>query len=156
MVVYVFEFNLNFQIIMNRTTNILKKTAGVTLFLFIGFVVYANLEPRPLHTTVEPIKLAVFDMPDIQSEEEGLILSSRISALKGVTACVVNTEAKRMSITFHEDDITEADLRKAAAEDDQKVLDADFGGVKASGPECPVPTGWISAFETAKYAVNFR
>lgn len=139
----------------------LIKTAKISLyslgFLFVAFVVYANLEPAPMHAYVKPISMTIIKVDGLDKTTNSEALQKQISQQKGVTACTVNPASQLVSITFDPDVTNESSLKSLVGTySAKKVEPASFDGITASGPECPVPLSYIQAFERAKYAFCFR
>lgn len=134
-----------------------KVTAYSLLGIFSAFVVYANLEPAPMHAYVKPISMTILKMDGLKSEEQAADLRTQVSKATGVTACSANPSSQLVSITFDPDQ-TSANYLSNFVEKvtQQPVQNASFEGIEPSGPQCPVPLSYILAFERMKYAVCFR
>ncbi len=139
---------------MNKATKIcLYSTAA----LFGSFVVYANLEPAPLHARAVPVTMTILrvnnELPQTKYDE----VRRNIETETGVTACAANAENKIVSITFDPEKSTILALQEKVAQITKSTVEkAVFENVSSSGPQCPVPQEYIIAFERVKYAFCFR
>jgi len=143
---------------MKKAFSKTMKVVGYSLLgIFSAFVVYANLEPAPMHTYVKPISMTILKMDGLKSEEQAADLQTQVSKATGVTACSANPASQLVSITFDPDQ-TSANYLSNFVEQitQQPVQNASFEGIEPSGPQCPVPLSYIMAFERMKYAVCFR
>jgi len=139
----------------------LIKFAKISLYsfalLFIALVVYANLEPAPMHAHVKPIDMTIVKVSGLQKTTNATSIQSKISELPGVTACTVNPTSELVSVTFDPDQTDAAKINSFVGKYTEKsVSKASFAGIEASGPQCPVPLSYIMAFERMKYALCFR
>lgn len=136
---------------------ITKISAYSLLGLFSAFVVYANLEPAPMHAYVKPISMTILKIDGLETQAQANDIRQHVSEVAGVTACSANITSKLVSITFDPDQTTAASLSKFVGKlTQQPVQNASFEGVESSGPQCPVPLSYIMAFERVKYAFCFR
>lgn len=140
---------------MKTTFTKTLKVLGFTLSgFFLAFVVYANLEPAPMHTYVKPISMTILKVDDLKTPTE---IQLRVSKAAGVTACTANPTSQLVSITFYPDETSANQLSQLVEKLTQSsVKKASYDDVEPSGPQCPVPLSYIMAFERAKYALCFR
>ncbi len=135
----------------------LKVMAVAVLLMFVSFVVYANLEPAPLHTYVKPIDLLIVDLPNTINAQQESQLATTLNNTNGITANVLNTSIKRLSVTYHKDEVSALELKKLVSLNGTLLVkDSQFDNIAAAGPQCPVPMAWLQSFENAKYALCFR
>ena len=134
------------------------KIAAYTLTgLFLTFVVYANLEPAPMHAYVKPIKMTIFKVEGLTNPALVNNTRERVSQLEGVTACAANPVSEMVSITFDPDQTSETSLHQMVKNITHlPVQTAVFESTEPSGPQCPVPQEYILAFEQVKYAFCIR
>jgi copper chaperone CopZ len=136
---------------------ITKISAYSLLGLFSAFVVYANLEPAPMHAYVKPISMTILKIDGLETQAQANDIRQHVSKVTGVTACSANPTSKLVSITFDPDETSASSLSKFVGNlTQQPVQNASFEGVESSGPQCPVPLSYIMAFERVKYAFCFR
>lgn len=135
-----------------------SKRVGYTLLgLFLAFVVYANLEPAPMHSYVKPISMTIFKVDGLTSPEQVNSVKEKVSLHNGVTACGANPVSELVSITFDPDQTSEGSLRKLVGNiTGRPVQAAVFKTDGPPSPQCPVPQEYIMAFEKVKYALCFR
>lgn len=143
---------------MKNTLLTTIKVTGYSLAgLFSAFVVYANLEPAPMHAYVKPISMTILKVDGFTSENQAVDIRTQVSKAMGVTACSANPASQLVSITFDPDQTSADNLSKFVGNlTQQPVQNASFEGIEPSGPQCPVPLSYIIAFEQVKYAFSFR
>lgn len=135
-------------------TKTLKVLAFTLSGFFLAFVVYANLEPAPMHAYVKPISMTILKVEDIKTPTK---IQQIISQAAGVTACTANPTSQLVSITFDPDETSAQQLSQLVGKlTKSSVQKASYDDVEPSGPQCPVPLSYIMAFERAKYALCFR
>ncbi len=135
----------------------MKITAYSLFGLFLAFVVYANLEPAPMHAYVKPISMTILKVDGLKKQAYANEIRQQVSKVTGVTACSANPTSELVSITFDPDQISAASLSQLVRNLTQKpVHNASFEGVESSGSQCPVPLSYIMAFERVKHAFCFR
>ncbi|MFN4144424.1 MAG: heavy-metal-associated domain-containing protein [Runella sp.] len=138
--------------VLNR---FLKATVYVLLGLLGAMVVYANWEEPPLHARVKPVAMTILKVEGMDNPQQAIQIKEHIEAKAGVTACASNPESKLVSITYHPDIISETTLQSEVfSRVHLPVSKAIFP--ESSAPECPIPHGYIMAFERLKYALCFR
>jgi hypothetical protein len=134
-----------------------KKTVYTLLGLFVAFVVYANLEPAPLSNQVKPVSIAMLSVKGLTDQSRAKELQSKVDKLSGVTASTANVESQMISITFHPDETSDKILSSFVSEATHlSVSPKVFELVGSPAPQCPVPMGYILAFQKVKYAFCFR
>jgi copper chaperone CopZ len=127
------------------------------LGIFLAFIVYANLEPAPMHVYVKPISMTILKVDGLKTQEQATDIRHQVSKATGVTACSANPASKLVSITFDPDQTSATFLGRFVSNlTQQPIKKASFEGIEASGPQCPVPLSYILAFERVKYAFCFR
>lgn len=142
---------------MKTITRIIKALGVVSLTLFGALIVYANWETPPMHARVKPVKFVIYEVSGIPDSLSARQLENTLARTPGVSAAVINHRAKLMSLSFHEDEVSEQTLRHIATDQDTYQLSTpEYGNVEASGPQCPIPMSYILAFERIKYALCFR
>lgn len=136
---------------ITKTLKVLAFTLGG---FFLAFVVYANLEPAPMHAYVKPISMTILKVEDIKTPTE---IQQRVSKAAGVTACTANPTSQLVCITFDPEETSAQQLSQLVGKlTKSSVQKATYDDVEPSGPQCPVPLSYIMAFERAKYALCFR
>lgn len=143
---------------MKKTFLKTMKVTGYSLLgIFSAFVVYANLEPAPMHAYVKPISMTILKLDGLKTQQQAMNIRQQVGKATGVTACSANPASKLVSITFDPDQTSAASLSKFVGNlTQQPVQNASFEGVEPSGPQCPVPLSYIMTFERVKYAFCFR
>lgn len=138
----------------------MKKILKVTLYgfaaLFAGFVVYANWNPKPLHAYAKDSQLSIYQLQKTATEQDLLKINDELEQVKGISAVAGNTESQMLSVVFHPDEITEAEVKNWLSEKNIGIAKAEFETDGPPAAECPVPHGYIEGFEKVKYALNFR
>jgi hypothetical protein len=136
---------------------VLKKTGYTLLGLIVAFVVYANLEPAPLSNQVKPVSIAMLSVKGLTDNIKAKDLQSQVDKLAGVTASTASAESQMISVTFHPDETTEEILSSFVGKaTNLSVTRKVFELVGPPAPQCPVPMGYILAFQKVKYAFCFR
>jgi copper chaperone CopZ len=135
----------------------LKPTGYTVLGLFVVFIIYANWEPAPLSNQVKPVSIAMLSVKGLTDQLKAKELQGQVDKLKGVTAATANVESEMISITFDPETTTEATLSSFVKQaTNLNVVPKVFELVGPPSPQCPVPMGYILAFEKVKYAFCFR
>lgn len=140
--------------------NILLKSAKVigflTLTFFVSMLVWANWEEPPLSEKLDlkPIHLAVFDLDKQVDAADSTLISQKLSAVKGVTACTVNPSFKTVSVTYYNDEVSEDALKAVVQQKDYVASKVNFA--KMEGPKCPVPMEYINFFTDMKRTLCLR
>lgn len=140
--------------------NILLKSAKVigflTLTFFVSMLVWANWEEPPLSEKLDlkPIHLAVFDLDKQVDATDSTLISQKLSAVNGVTACTVNPEFKTVSVTYYNDEVSEDALKAVVEQKDYVASKVNFA--KMEGPKCPVPMEYINFFTDMKRTLCLR
>lgn len=142
---------------MKTILKVIKISSVICLTLFATLLVYANWETPPMHARVKPVRLVVYQIAGMADSLAAKRLESQLSTTTGVSAAVVNYDAKIMSLSFHEDEVSESELREIAGFNGKYQLSIpNYESVESSGPQCPVPMEYILTFERIKYALCFR
>lgn len=140
--------------------NILLKFAKVTGFLvatfFVSMLVWANWEEPPLSEKLDlkPIQLAVFDLNKNVDATDSTLISQKLSAVSGVTACTVNPSFKTVSVTYYGDQVSEESLKAVVQQKDFVASKVNFATME--GPKCPVPMEYINFFTDMKRTLCLR
>jgi copper chaperone CopZ len=140
--------------------NFLLKFAKVTGFLvltfFVSMLVWANWEEPPLSDKLDlkPINLAVFDLNKDIDASDSTLISNKLSATSGVTACTVNPKFKTVSVTFYGDQVSEDALKSVVQQKDYVASKINFATME--GPKCPVPMEYINFFTDMKKTLCLR
>ena len=129
----------------------------ICLTLFVTMLVWANWNEPPLSQKlgVKPINLAVFNIDKTANPADSATLSKNLTNAKGVTACTVNTEFKTVSVTYHEDEITESALKKIV-ESGSNYVASKVNFAAMEGPRCPVPAEYLNFLTDMKRTLCFR
>lgn len=139
---------------------ILLKSAKVIGFLtmtfFVSMLVWANWEEPPLSQKLElkPIHLAVFDLDKQIEASDSTLISNKLSAVTGVTACTVNPEFKTVSVTYYDDQVSEGALKAVVQQKNYIASKINFA--KMEGPKCPIPMEYIDFFTNMKQTLCLR
>ena len=140
--------------------NIILKSVKVlgflTLVFFVSMLVWANWEEPPLSQKLDlkPIHLAVFDLDKQVDAADSSLISEKLSAVTGVTACTVNPEFKTVSVTYYDDQVSEEALKAVVQQKDYVASKVNFA--KMEGPKCPVPMEYIDFFTNMKQTLCLR
>lgn len=134
----------------------MKKLLKISVFsitgIFVAFLLYANAEPRPLHAYAPATGILFYELET--DPTKAFSLETKIEKMEGVTACSYSPETTRMCILFNPENCTEEQLKGLLKKENIKFKFSEIEG--ESGPECPIPHGYIQKFEQLKYALNFR
>ncbi len=138
----------------------MKKGIKITLYslaaMFLGFVVYANWQPKPLHAYAKNSQLSIFQLKNKASEQDLQRINDDLEQVGGISAVAGNTESQMLSVVFHPDEISETEVKKWLVEKSIAFDKADFSIDGPPAAQCPVPHEYIMGFEKIKYALNFR
>lgn len=140
---------------MNRIPTFLKVTGWGALAIVAALLTWANWEPKPLHAYAKPVSMSIFKAEELQTAPVAAAFSQQLEKVPGVTACSANPESQLVAVTYHTDQLTEADLKRFI-EQRFKVSKPSFESDEPAGPQCPVPAEYILALEQFKYALCFR
>lgn len=79
----------------------MKKALIIAFILIVSVKVYFSLTvEKRVGPEINPIELAAFDIPDLKDEKSIQYKKESIKAIKGVTACAINSETKIAAITY--------------------------------------------------------
>lgn len=138
----------------------MKKSLQITLYglaaLFVGFVVYANWQPKPLHAYAKDSQLSIYQLKKTATEQDLQKINDELEQVKGISAVAGNTDSQMLSVVFHPDEISENDVKAWLAEKNIAFDKAEFTTSGPPAAECPVPHEYIMGFQKIKYALNFR
>lgn len=142
---------------MSNFTSLFRKIGIVVFVLFLAFLVYANIEPAPLHTYAPPSGMALFKCNDLKSEEKAQEVNTFLEKATGITAYTVNLNSQLISIAFRPDetniDVLRENLKKSCSID---PIVATYENDAPPKAECPIPHSVFANFEKIKYAFCFR
>jgi hypothetical protein len=141
---------------MQTLRKIFKTSAITFLALFTAFVIYANWEKPPLsdQLNLKPIALSVYNLEGAITVNDSIQIANTLAVQRGITAATVNRTGQTISITYHPDEIAEADLKQIVTSENFKAKKIDFTAFK--GPQCPVPSEYIDFVLNAKKTLCFR
>ena len=127
-----------------------------TLTFFVSMLVWANWEEPPLSQKLDlkPIHLAVFDLDKQIDATDSTLISNKLSATTGVTACTVNPTFKTVSVTFYDDQVSEEALKAVVQQKNFIASKVNFATME--GPKCPVPMEYITFFTDMKQTLCLR
>lgn len=133
-----------------------KVIGFLTLTFFVSMLVWANWEEPPLSQKLDlkPIHLAVFDLDKEVNATDSTLISDKLSAVTGVTACTVNPEFKTVSVTYYDDQVSEDALKAVVQQKNYIASKINFA--KMEGPKCPIPMEYIDFFTNMKQALSLR
>ncbi len=138
----------------------MKKGIKITLYsfgaMFLGLLVYANWQPKPLHAYAKDSQLTIYQLKKTATEQDLQKINDELEQVAGISAVAGNTESQMLSVVFHPDEITESDVKNWLAEKNIGIDKADFTTDGPPAAECPVPHEYIMGFQKIKYALNFR
>lgn len=133
-----------------------KVTGVLTLTFFVSMLVWANWEEPPLSEKLDlkPIHLAVFDLDKQVDSADSSLISQKLTATKGVTACTVNPQFKTVSVTFYDDEVSEEAIKLVVQQ--KELLASKVNFATMDGPKCPVPMEYIDFFTNMKKTLCLR
>lgn len=133
-----------------------KVTGVLTLTFFVSMLVWANWEEPPLSEKLDlkPIHLAVFDLDKQVDSADSSLISQKLTATKGVTACTVNAQFKTVSVTFYDDEVSEETIKSVVQQKELLASKVNFATME--GPKCPVPMEYIDFFTNMKKTLCLR
>ena len=111
-------------------------------------------EPN-LHDYPAPIQVGMWQVADVQPGPAAIDLHDQLLQLPGITACTVSADAHSVAYTYHPDETTPATVQAALAPGFQ-LRAYQAPAVAATGPQCPVPAGYVLALERIRFAFNLR
>ena len=142
---------------MSKFTSLFRKIGIVVFVLFLAFLVYANLEPAPLHTYAPPSGVALFKCNDLKSEEKVEQINDSLDKASGITAYTVNLKSQLISIAFRPDETNVNVLRENLKNSCSiEPVAATYENNSQPKAECPIPHSVFANFEKIKYAFCFR
>ena len=138
----------------------MRKGIKITLYsfaaMFLGLLVYANWQPKPLHAYAKDSQLSIYQLKKPATEQDLQRINDELEQVKGISAVAGNTESQMLSVVFHPDEISENDVKTWLTEKNIGFDKADFSIDGPPAAECPVPHEYIMGFQKIKYALNFR
>ena len=138
----------------------MKKGIKITLYsfaaIFLGLLVYANWQPKPLHAYAKDSQLSIYQLKKTATEQDLQKINDELEQVAGISAVAGNTESQMLSVVFHPDEITENEVKNWLSEKNIAIEKADFSIDGPPAAECPVPHEYIMGFQKIKYALNFR
>lgn len=138
----------------------MKKGIRITLYsfaaIFLGLLVYANWQPKPLHAYAKDSQLSIYQLKKTATEQDLQKINDELEQVAGISAVAGNTESQILSVVFHPDEITENEVKNWLSEKNIAIEKADFSIDGPPAAECPVPHEYIMGFQKIKYALNFR
>ncbi len=148
--------NQNITTMKNFFLKFAKVTGIIALTFFVSMLVWANWDEPTLSQKLDlkPIHLAVFNIDRNIDVADSTLISEKLSTTKGVTACTVNPEFKTVSVTFHEDEVSEEALKSLVQQKDVVASKVNFATME--GPKCPVPMEYIDFFTNMKQTLCLR
>ncbi|MCC7028517.1 MAG: hypothetical protein IT265_16270 [Saprospiraceae bacterium] len=135
----------------------LVKRFGLFLFFsFLLFIIYANMESRPLHAKVPEVDWLIVDIECNLELKDKMNIEKKYASVYGISTCVLNSDHNRMSFSFFKSQTKKENIINMLNADGLNPKIPSFNNMVASSPQCPVPMSWILNFEKFKYAFNFR
>jgi hypothetical protein len=138
----------------------MKRGIKITLYslaaMFLGFMIYANWQPKPLHAYAKDSQLSIYQLQNRATEQDLRKINDELEQVEGISAVAGNTESQMLSVVFHPDEISESEVKSWLSNKNIDFEKADFSVEGSPAAQCPVPHGYIMAFEKIKYALNFR
>jgi hypothetical protein len=136
----------------------MKKSIKIIGFFILGsfasFFVYANLESKPLHANASPADIFILKVEKPLNNEERMALKNEFESVVGISS--FSSNGLLVSVVFNPEKMSREALKLKL---DGKMLTyekASFENRESNSPQCPVPHGYILAFEKFKYALNIR
>lgn len=139
---------------------ILKKSLRLIglliLMTFVSLLVWANWEKPSLAEKInlKPINLVVFNLDKKTTQMDSTLISDKLTATRGVTACTINPEFKTVSVTYYEDQIDEKTLGEIIENKNYMASKVNFAQME--GPKCPIPAEYIDGLTNIKRTLCFR
>ncbi len=138
----------------------MRKGIKITFYsfatIFLGLLIYANWQPKPLHAYAKDSQLSIYQLKKTATEQDLQRINDELEQVKGISAVAGNTESQMLSVVFHPDEISENDVKTWLVKENIEFEKADFSTDGPPAPECPVPHEYIMGFQKIKYALNFR
>ena len=138
----------------------MRKGIKITFYsfatIFLGLLIYANWQPKPLHAYAKDSQLSIYQLKKTATEQDLLRINDELEQVKGISAVAGNTESQMLSVVFHPDEISENDVKTWLVKENIEFEKADFSTDGPPAAECPVPHEYIMGFQKIKYALNFR
>lgn len=126
--------------------------AQVGLLGLVGLLTWASWQEPNLHDYPQPVNLAAMQLA---SPEAATAMHDRVVALPGITACTVSADNHALAFTYHPDETTPAQVyQQLPAAWHARLYQAPAQLV--TGPQCPVPQGYLVALERVRFALNLR
>ena len=138
----------------------MKKGIKITLYsfitIFLGILVYANWQPKPLHAYAKDSQLSIYQLKKTATEQDLEKINNKLEKVHGISAVAGNSQSQMLSVVFDPDEISENDVKIWLIKENIDFEKADFAIDGPPAAECPVPHTYIMAFQKIKYALNFR
>lgn len=138
----------------------MRKGIKITFYsfatIFLGLLIYANWQPKPLHAYAKDSQLSIYQLKKTATEQDLKRINDELEQVKGISAVAGNTESQMLSVVFHPDEISENDVKTWLVKENIEFEKADFSTDGPPAAECPVPHEYIMGFQKIKYALNFR
>ena len=138
----------------------MKNGIKITLYsftaIFLGLMVYANWQPKPLHAYAKDAQLSIYQLKKTANEQDLEKINNKLEKVQGISAVAGNTQSQMLSVVFHPDEISESDVKTWLVNENIEFENANFTIDGPPAAECPVPHAYIMGFQKIKYALNFR
>ncbi len=138
----------------------MRKGIKITFYsfatIFLGLLIYANWQPKPLHAYAKDSQLSIYQLKKTATEQDLQRINDELEQVKGISAVAGNTESQMLSVVFHPDEISENDVKTWLVKENIEFEKVDFSTDGPPAAECPVPHEYIMGFQKIKYALNFR
>lgn len=123
---------------------------GLVVVLLAVFV-WSSWEEPSLHEYAPTTEFITLAAPGLAPGPAAQRLQAEASALPGVTACALRADKQLLTLAYHPDELTAAELCQK--------LNLSPLPVAAPDPtvrQCPVPAGYILVLEQVRFALNLR
>ena len=132
--------------------------AGLFALLLVSLLTWANWQEPNLHDYVPSASISLLHVGGLSDPARAASLERRIAVLDGVTDCNLNSQTQVAVVTHYPDQISLADIRRSLSNNGAYVVteQAFVPAAAATGPQCPVPAGYLVALEKLRFALNFR
>ena len=119
----------------------------------VSVLTWSNWQEPNLHDYPEPISVAVVQLSGPALNVEGL--HRLVTHVSGITACTISADVRSMAFTYHPNEVTPEQVQQQLpAAWHAQLYQAPPALI--TGPQCPVPQGYVVALERLRFALNLR
>ena len=123
--------------------------------LALSLLTWGSWNEPNLHDYPAPVQVSVLQVADLQPGPAAIELRSQLLQLPGITACTVSADAHSVVYTYCSNETTPLAVQ-AALTPAFRLQPYQVPAAATSGPQCPMPAGYVVALERLRFAFNLR